>query len=195
MRQAGNYYFPDRDRHFDASPYQIDKLRAAIKYVVNTGTFLDVGAHCGTWSLNALIEGFEKVICVEPLGDNIECLEKTLEGENYRLIKGAAGNDEIVKIIPGKLNTGGTEVEYGSDIKDGFQKVIRLDDVIDEPIDLMKIDVQGMERSVLEGARLMINKYHPIIIVEQKANGDAIPYLRSLGYLKQKKMNGDYIFI
>ena len=43
---------------------------------------------------------------------------------------------------------------------------MRLDALKLERIDLIKIDVEGMELDVLEGARTSIDRYHPILTVE-----------------------------
>jgi hypothetical protein len=49
-----------------------------------------------------------------------------------------------------------------------FQKVkiIKLDDFIKEKIDLIKIDTQGWEPEVIEGAKKIIEKNKPIIFME-----------------------------
>jgi hypothetical protein len=43
---------------------------------------------------------------------------------------------------------------------------LRLDALGLERIDLIKIDVEGMELDVLEGARASIERHHPILTVE-----------------------------
>jgi hypothetical protein len=43
---------------------------------------------------------------------------------------------------------------------------MRLDMLEFERIDLIKIDVEGMELDVLEGARASIDRYHPILTIE-----------------------------
>lgn len=51
-------------------------------------------------------------------------------------------------------------------------------------VDLIKIDVEGMEMEVLEGARATIERFHPILYVEH-LHGDKVAlvaHIKSLGY-------------
>jgi hypothetical protein len=51
-------------------------------------------------------------------------------------------------------------------------------------LDLMKIDVEGMEMEVLEGASQTVGRFHPILVVENiKTDKEALTrYLDSFGY-------------
>lgn len=48
--------------------------------------------------------------------------------------------------------------------------VSRLDEA--EPIALLKIDVEGSEMQVLSGAKLTIQRWQPVVVVETKTNAD-----------------------
>lgn len=48
----------------------------------------------------------------------------------------------------------------------------RLDDVINHPVDLIKIDVEGTEAQCLRGATGLLHKYRPVVAVE---HGETIP--------------------
>ena len=64
--------------------------------------------------------------------------------------------------------------------------VVRLDDFYDQPrLDFLKIDVEGMEVSVLRGAERAIRRHRPIIYAEndRKENSSELgELLRNLGY-------------
>jgi len=45
-------------------------------------------------------------------------------------------------------------------------KAVVMDEEIQEPVDFLKIDVDGMEMAALEGLRLTINQYRPKIMIE-----------------------------
>jgi hypothetical protein len=63
-------------------------------------------------------------------------------------------------------------------------QTISLDSLNLSRIDLIKIDVEGMELDVLEGAANSIAKLHPMLFVETlKSDKDAIrAWLQNLGY-------------
>jgi FkbM family methyltransferase len=65
-------------------------------------------------------------------------------------------------------------------------RIVRFDDVYAyERLDLMKIDVEGMERDVLEGARASIERFQPVLYVEndqQKKSPELIQWLFDAGY-------------
>jgi Methyltransferase FkbM domain len=49
----------------------------------------------------------------------------------------------------------------------------RLDDLIDGPVDFIKIDVEGMEMAVLEGAAGLVARNRPDIYIEVVDEGVA----------------------
>lgn len=67
-------------------------------------------------------------------------------------------------------NFGGVAMEAGPQASDGHQRVrsVPLDDLVDDSWDvgLLKIDVEGFEQEVLEGARRTIARHQPYIYIE-----------------------------
>ena len=64
-------------------------------------------------------------------------------------------------------------------------QVVRIDDLAPPRCDLIKIDVEGMECDVLEGARESIARHHPALFVETNLvdhSADIIRAIDSLGY-------------
>ncbi len=59
---------------------------------------------------------------------------------------------------------------------------------INQPIALVKIDTEGHEPFVLAGMQRLIEKHHPIIIVETSSE-EAIGMLKSSGYVLEKLLN------
>jgi FkbM family methyltransferase len=83
----------------------------------------------------------------------------------------------------------------GQSLLPGQRYSIRLDDLNVERLDVLKIDVEGFELKVLEGAAETIRRFHPIIHIELNVNGlkrfGATPeitrkMLANLGYLSQQ---------
>ncbi len=63
-------------------------------------------------------------------------------------------------------------------------RMIALDDLAPARVDLIKIDIEGMEMEALEGAQKTIAAHRPLLIVESvKVNGQALAaWLAALGY-------------
>jgi len=84
--------------------------------------------------------------------------------------------------------------------KDGIKvKTVCIDDLLSKgeipSPDLLKIDVEGAELSVLSGAKFMIAKYHPTIFLSTHASElhqQCCNYLKTMGYtLKSIKEGHD----
>ena len=81
-------------------------------------------------------------------------------------------------------NFGGVEVDK---FKEGLKtQVVKLDDFLDlKYLKLLKIDVEGMESSVIEGAREIIKKFKPVLYVENdriEKSKNLIEQIKSLDY-------------
>jgi len=65
--------------------------------------------------------------------------------------------------------------------------VVRLDDVFDrDRLSLLKIDVEGMEKQVLAGATRILERFRPLIYVENETPADSpalLQMLEELGYV------------
>ena len=63
-------------------------------------------------------------------------------------------------------------------------KMISIDGLKLERVDLIKIDIEGMELEALKGAKLTLDKHKPALLVEKiKSNAaDISDYLNALGY-------------
>ncbi|MEM9097059.1 MAG: FkbM family methyltransferase [Pseudomonadota bacterium] len=85
-----------------------------------------------------------------------------------------------------EINSGGVPLDQISSQGEMVRvQIARLDDVIDPPrLDLIKIDVEGMELDVLEGGAALIQRFRPVLYLEcnQSASEILIPKLAELGY-------------
>ena len=79
----------------------------------------------------------------------------------------------------------------------------RLDTLEFDRIDYIKIDCEGYELTILEGAEQTVKKHKPVIVVEQKLHKDtgitedtqygAVELLESWGMIELAKVNNDCI--
>lgn len=86
------------------------------------------------------------------------------------------------------VNIGGTKVGGGGDTAE----MVKLDDIIGENVNFMKLDVQGSEVLLLEGAQQLIQRSRPVMFIEVEEN-----YLRCFGFtseiLLNKLLSMDYV--
>jgi len=174
------------------SNHDLSHLRCALSFVKNFRTVIDGGAHQGIWT-RALLEKFNNVIAFEPWPDNFK---KLPEGsKNYRLALGNCSND--LSMAPGKDNSGQYHLVNGEGVE-----VVTIDDFDFEDVDFLKLDVEGYELFAIEGARATIEKYHPVVLIEENGlcerygvrGGEAGEYLEDMGYEMVLRKNKDYVY-
>jgi FkbM family methyltransferase len=147
---------------------------------IKSRTFVDVGANAGFYSLSlAILNPEVKTISIEPNAEVAVILAKNIEINNLdkriTIVNSAVGSnveESRTLFIPKITGTGGGSLnnlhpEEGKPFTREI-KVDTLDNLISnvEPIDLMKIDVEGFEFEVIKGSENLIEKWHPIIFVE-----------------------------
>lgn len=175
--------------------YQHDKLMAAMPFVRSKRLAVDVGAHCGLWSMQ-MAELFEDVIAFEPMKRHIECFKKNVEG--VVLHETALGQER------GMCGIYEVEGKSGRSYVDGIGSypMALLDDFGLNHVDLLKVDAEGYELFILKGGEDTLNLWRPTVIVEQKpghaqrfglGETDAVKYLESLGAKVRVEILGDYI--
>jgi len=140
------------------------------KYVTKDDTVLDVGSYIGLHSIE-LSKIANKVFSFEPVPLISNCVVKTLKKLNITNVKhynvgcgNYTGDNIIYTNFDGDSSMAGIRDHKFSK---AFEcKIVLLDDVISEPIKLIKIDVEGSEWEVLAGASRIIEESKPIIILE-----------------------------
>lgn len=108
---------------------------------------------------------------------NVHCLQKCLIGSGKRTIP-------VPVLDVNRINNwGGVELEHSAEGEP--VEAITIDSLDLPGCDFLKIDVEGMELQVLQGAEETIGKYQPVIYAEadREDKKDALfAYLRSHGY-------------
>jgi FkbM family methyltransferase len=128
--------------------------------------FVDVGANLGHYTIR-MAKRCEKVIAFEPNPENRRKLLKNIELnrlDNVTVLPYACGEERYRSRI--------TMEDSGSHIVDSVSEketveidVVQLDEVVDEG-DIVKIDVEGYEWNVIQGARNLIESCRPILLIE-----------------------------
>jgi FkbM family methyltransferase len=135
------------------------------KFVNKNSICLDVGANMGVHSVRMGKLG-KKVICIEPSKIH-ERLEENLKinNINYELHVCCVGKED--KKLENVFFENEFKIKPSSDTPKRYDiHCYKIDTLINEKIDFIKIDVDGMEYEVLLGASDKIKKEKPFIITE-----------------------------
>lgn len=155
----------------------IERVYEYLKAIPNP-VLVDVGANTGSFSLLPALLPDLTVFAFEPNREVYDILEQHLRMNHVRhrvlpFCEAAWNQHETLLLsIPYTYATGcatlGKPVEY-TPVAQQVVEAVPLDDLLDDNpprIDLIKIDVEGSEKFVLEGAKRLIERYRPIILVE-----------------------------
>lgn len=143
--------------------------RRLLRRLVRPGqSVADVGANIGYYGLlfAQAVGPSGRVACIEPEPDNVAELRRNVEGNRL-------ANVEVVPVAVG-ASTGTVSLRGGINgavVEDGLGEVqvpLRtLDELLgDRPVDFIKIDVEGYEGHVLEGAARLLEEQRPALFVE-----------------------------
>ena len=160
------------------------------------GQFLDIGANIGFYSIPiALNIDPARVVCFEPGSGNHSRLKRNLEINNLtgsvKLHKLAISNKEGSELLTlredyeGGSCTGNASIVSSQTMDEGFHteeiRLTRLDNFRgeqDDPIAIIKLDIEGHEPEAISGATQTIKTHLPIIFCEVNA-----PFLRAKGVI------------
>lgn len=226
--EEGGWWLPDGEEHLQQwmtkvncrrdgrLTYQHHKYDKALPWVHNRGLALDVGAHVGLWSW-PMSADFAQVMAFEPMAAHRACWHENLrERSNATLEACALGHESgTVRIrtrTPGSSGDSGVDpVAERSSLRasvddEGEEAPLRrLDEYALDGVDFIKIDCEGYELYVLQGAVETLKRCRPCLIVEQKpetgmkeryglAPRDVIRFLAGLGAKQRAAIQGDYVF-
>lgn len=176
-------------------PYPNNPFYGIKKLCLASFDAIDVGANVGTFSVAMAAIGARKIYAVEP-GPVIDRLRSNirlnqLEGVVDEFRVGFSNQSGSLKWAEDVNNPGNAYLLNSVDgqnfqdesfrfLDDQYLEevpVVTLDEFAEsrgiEAVDLIKIDVEGMEWSVVDGARDVINRFRPIVVAEtHRASSD-----------------------
>ncbi|MGE0451875.1 MAG: FkbM family methyltransferase [Vicinamibacterales bacterium] len=153
------------------------RVRAVLDAVLRRGgTFVDVGANIGyvTALAAARVGAGGRVLALEPARDNFAVLEENvranrLSGVTPLCVAAGRRREERTLFLRGDLSAVNSLFEescYSSVTGTSTVQVVPVDDLVDQPPDLVKIDVEGGELDVLDGMRTVLSRPAVQLIVE-----------------------------
>ena len=164
--------------------------------IKNCRVFVDVGANIGGYAIGAA--KYCKVYAIEPLPRNYKILKINEKLNNVKInsFNIAAGNkNDKVKLY---YEPGAWGFPSLKRIQNEFVEVQMkpLDEIInEESIDLIKIDVEGAEGLVLEGARRCLKSTKMVVIERSDSFPKAYRILEEEGFKLRKFLDYNVLFV
>lgn len=171
------------------------------------GLFLDVGANIGAYALFAtLIPTVERVVAFEANPETIDELKANIALNGLAIeVQGKAVSSAPGTVsfgVVSKFSGANSVVDTSIHGQTAFHKevtveAITLDQMFPEPIGrpvALKIDVEGHEAQVLEGARAMLAANRAVIQMEGYDDSASERILRELGYFRLTRIGPDHYF-
>jgi FkbM family methyltransferase len=180
MIQINGWSFPDFDHHlslkvgdFPVTVYQQSSIDLACNEIREFNQAIDIGANVGLHSVR-FSQKFKEVISFEPTTLNFNCLKNNCSSlNNVRLENcglGIVGEETAVISIPKDNDNCGafSIVDFKDHTTELIQEsiVIKTLDSFNLSPNLIKIDTQGYEMNVLQGAVNTILKSKPVLLIE-----------------------------
>lgn len=194
--------------------YQLHTLSAFVDHVPSDRrrVVVDIGGNVGLWSMH-FSRLFNKVIAYEPVPINQECFALNTYKHPTRPTRNVELRYVALGATPGEVT-----MEYDGEVSSGthvasddlskrknnatFIRVpqITLDSERLATVDAIKIDVEGYELPVLQGAENTIRTHKPVICIEQKPwdvfpwdQYDAVKLLMSWGAKPVQRVVDDFV--
>ncbi|WKW35103.1 FkbM family methyltransferase [Phage DSL-LC06] len=149
----------------DPRTYQSTHWAMTQSYLTQFRTAIDCGAHVGIFTLR-MAELFQRVIAIEPTTPEL-VIANTQHLTNVEVLPIGVSDGEttLYRYNPGKT-TACTELHQ--EPNDCPVKVMPIDLLGISDVDLIKIDTQGLEKQVIQGADSTIRQYAPTIHIETR---------------------------
>ena len=214
--EYGQYYIPENHEHRDAVKKTINGQvyeKETLEYISSIypeGTSI---VHAGTFFGDMLpffskLVGSNNVWAFEPVSLNYEYAIQNIalnNLENVNLFNYALSDSTcsllMLTSIKGKQCGGGSRIVANSkkiNCEYEYVEGICLDDLLknnSESISMIHLDVEGHEIQALKGAKKIIEKHKPILILELNNEEKLNEYLYKMGYEKIDRKNGNGIYI
>ena len=157
---------------------------------------IQAGGNCGLYA-RWYSQHFDNVFTFEPTRGNFEALSiNAAQVDNIWCFNCALGDGirPYVKIRQSYEDNCGADTYEPSD-ESGEAPCLSLDQIALNlgPIDIIHLDCEGYEPNILRGALKLIERDHPVIIIE---NPDKLnERLKELGYTGCERLHSDQIFV
>lgn len=177
-----------------------DDIKAILMYCSNFDTVVQAGGNVGVWP-KELSKHFKAVYTFEPDNINFQCLSRNVNEMNVVKMQAALGDKPgLICLVKQRTNCGAHFVQPNVQ---GIVPTLRIDDLGLTSCNLIQFDIEGFELFALQGAKNTIEKFKPVIVVEEKGLGEKYGVeeeavsglLATLGYKFADKFHRDVVYI
>lgn len=195
-------FWPD----YDAAPERTHKyvlkhlpdVDMTVAAAAHHGLCIQAGGHVGLWPLN-LAESFDRVLTYEPDPALFECLEKNTAARRNIIARpfglGAAAG--VATMRPDK-KAGSWAIDPAGTVA---VELVTIDSelaVLNWPrCDAIVLDIEGYEIEALKGAAETIERFKPVIHVEELGpfHSRSAAFMKSIGYVERGRAGRDGLYV
>jgi hypothetical protein len=170
--------------------YEIDALEKFRNLIPPQAIIIDAGVNIGNHSVFfSTICDAKKIYAFEPMLQNFEVLKKNVKlnnGNCIECINAALGsvNGRANILTHRSINLGATRVSFEAK---GNYEVKTIDELDLKQLNILKIDVEGSQSNVLEGAKKTLQRCSPLIWIEWDEKSKRT--LEVLNYVKRLEVS------
>lgn len=164
---------------------------------------IDVGANDGSY-VHFLRRYSRQVLAFEPVPDLVEALQMKFAGANVVVRPIALSSEDrwtelCMPVVEGVVITGCSTISSGASAAYEAHRVLsvptkRLDEAYEGDVGLIKIDVEGHEQAVLDGAIETLRRCRPRMLVEVDERLSPGGLERAKKYFAALSYRGHYVY-
>jgi len=185
-------YYPKYIIETDGPPaaHQVDFLLSIVEQFTPGAVFLDIGANIGHFSisignkLNGVVHSYEiQRLVFNMLAGNIAINNLTNVYPHYMAISDQIGQISLPPIdYYTENNFGGYSLRHTRQSLESIQSTT-IDSLGFGRIDLIKLDIEGLEQAALIGAKTALTMHKPTLFVEHNlSHPSLIDFIKSFNY-------------
>jgi FkbM family methyltransferase len=166
-----------------------------MKYLRKHDTVVTAGGNQGMYT-RFYSYRFKTVYSFEPDPLNFHCLVVNNQADNVIKIQAALGSEnKLVRINRnGYTNTGTWGVDQNT-TEGAIIPQLTIDTLGLTDLDLLQLDVEGYEINAIKGAKKTIEKFRPVVILENGGGDDICAFMGNLGYERKDQTGADSIWV
>lgn len=196
------YYYPTPDTIRGDEPWQIitrcweDHKNKYFKNLPlsRRDVIITAGAHVGL-HVRFYASMFKRVYAFEPHPFSFWCMVNNAQSDNVIKMQCALGNEHKLINLDLSGTNGHLDYHISKNTDSAWIPMITIDSMNLDKCDMIQLDVENYEFETLIGARETINKYHPLIVMENGDTPEISQFMQGRDYRIDCKTAYDTIWI